>query len=250
MTEPALLEVSNLSVRYGAVPALRDVSFAVRAGEVVGVVGPNGAGKTTLLSAIMRMVGWSVGDVRFRGESLARRSADQVARLGIALVPEGRQIFSDLTVGENLRLGTIARRSRGGVQRDLDSVIELFPIVGDFRDRPAGLLSGGQQQQLAIARALLADPDLLVLDEPSLGLAPTVIDAVFLALDAIRQAGRTIVIVEQRAQRTIAFADRTFVLADGRIRAEVGPGDAGNGELLRASYFGVDGGSHAQEDAS
>ncbi|MEO8264380.1 MAG: ABC transporter ATP-binding protein [Ilumatobacteraceae bacterium] len=250
MTESALLEVSNLSVRYGAVPALRDVSFAVRAGEVVGVVGPNGAGKTTMLSAIMRMVGWSGGDVQFRGESLARRSPDQVARLGIALVPEGRQIFSDLTVGENLRLGTVARRSRGALQRDLDSVIELFPVVGDFRDRPAGLLSGGQQQQLAIARALLADPDLLVLDEPSLGLAPTVIDAVFAALDAIRRAGRTIVIVEQRAQRTIAFADRTYVLADGRIRSEVGPGDAGNGELLRASYFGVDDSSQTHEGAS
>ena len=250
MTEPALLEVSSLSVRYGAVPALRDVSFAVRAGEVVGVVGPNGAGKTTMLSAIMRMVGWSGGDVRFRGESLARRSPDQVARLGIGLVPEGRQIFSDLTVGENLRLGMVARRSRNDVQRDLDSVIELFPVVGDFRDRPAGLLSGGQQQQLAIARALLADPDLLVLDEPSLGLAPTVIDVVFAALDSIRRAGRTIVIVEQRAQRTIAFADRTYVLADGRIRAEVGPDDAGNGELLRASYFGVDDGAHPHEDAS
>ena len=250
MTEPALLEVSSLSVRYGAVPALRDVSFAVRAGEVVGVVGPNGAGKTTMLSAIMRMVGWSSGDVRFRGQSLARRSPDQVARLGIGLVPEGRQIFSDLTVGENLRLGMVARRSRNDVQRDLDSVIELFPVVGDFRDRPAGLLSGGQQQQLAIARALLADPDLLVLDEPSLGLAPTVIDVVFAALDSIRRAGRTIVIVEQRAQRTIAFADRTYVLADGRIRAEVGPDDAGNGELLRASYFGVDDGAHPHEDAS
>ncbi len=250
MTEPALLEVSSLRVRYGAVPALHDVSFAVRAGEVVGVVGPNGAGKTTMLSAIMRMVGWSGGDVRFRGASLARCSPDQVARLGIALVPEGRQIFSDLTVGENLRLGMVARRSRDGAERDLDSVIELFPVVGDFRDRPAGLLSGGQQQQLAIARALLADPDLLVLDEPSLGLAPTVIDAVFTALDAIRRAGRTIVIVEQRAQRTIAFADRTYVLADGRIRAEVGPDDAGNGELLRASYFGVDDGSDPHQDAS
>jgi branched-chain amino acid transport system ATP-binding protein len=249
VTEPALLELSNLRVRYGAVPALHDVSFAVGAGEVVGVVGPNGAGKTTMLSAIMRMVGWSGGDVRFRGESLARRSPDQVARLGIALVPEGRQIFPDLTVGENLRLGMIARRSRDGVARDLDNVTDLFPVVGDFRDRPAGLLSGGQQQQLAIARALLADPDLLVLDEPSLGLAPPVIDAVFAALAAIRRAGRTIVIVEQRAQRTIAFADRTYVLADGRIRAEVGPEDAANGELLRASYFGVDDGPQDHLDA-
>ena len=241
MTEQALLELSSLHVRYGAVPALHDVSFVVPVGEVVGVVGPNGAGKTTLLSAIMRMIGWSGGDIRFRGESLAKRSSDQVARLGIALVPEGRQIFADLTVDENLRLGMVARRSRQGLADDLDHVFELFPVVGDFRDRPAGLLSGGQQQQLAIARALLADPDLLVLDEPSLGLAPTVIDAVFSSLAAVRRSGRTIVIVEQRAQRTIAFADRTYVLAGGRIRAELGPHDADNSELLRAAYFGTDG---------
>jgi branched-chain amino acid transport system ATP-binding protein len=133
---------------------------------------------------------------------------------------------------------------------DLDNVFELFPVVGDFRNRPAGLLSGGQQQQLAIARALLADPDLLVLDEPSLGLAPAVIDAVFSSLDRVRRAGRTIVIVEQRAQRTIAFADRTYVLADGRIRAELGPADAGNGELLRASYFGVEGGTNQHHGTS
>jgi branched-chain amino acid transport system ATP-binding protein len=250
VTEPALLELSSLHVRYGAVPALRDVSFVVGAGEVVGVVGPNGAGKTTMLSAIMRMVGWSGGDIRFRGKSLAGRSSDQVARLGIALVPEGRQIFSDLTVDENLRLGMVARRSRQGVASDLDHVVELFPVVGDFRDRPAGLLSGGQQQQLAIARALLADPDLLVLDEPSLGLAPAVIDAVFSSLATVRRSGRTIVIVEQRAQRTIAFADRTYVLADGRIRAELGPGDADNGDLLRASYFGDEDGSQHRRGAS
>jgi branched-chain amino acid transport system ATP-binding protein len=239
VTEPALLELDGLEVRYGAVPALRDVTLSVQRGEAVGIVGPNGAGKSTMLAAIMRMVGWSAGDVRFLGASLAKRSSDQVARMGIALVPEGRQIFADLTVDENLRLGMVARRSREGLSADLANVFDLFPVVAEFRDRAAGLLSGGQQQQLAIARALLADPDLLLLDEPSLGLAPTVIDAVFSSLDAIRRAGRTIVIVEQRAQRTIAFADRTYVLADGRLRAELGQHDAGNGELLRAAYFGA-----------
>lgn len=240
MTNPPLLELRGLHVRYGAVPALHDVCFDVAAGEVVGVVGPNGAGKSTMLNAVMRMVGWSRGDVRFRGTSLAQLSSDQVARLGVALVPEGRQIFADLTVDENLRLGMVARPSRNGASDDLDKIIETFPVIGDYRDRPAGLLSGGQQQQLAIARALLADPDLLMLDEPSLGLAPAVIDAVFSSLDAIRRSGRTIVIVEQRAQRTIAFADRTYVLAGGRIRAELGPDNASNTELLRACYFGSD----------
>lgn len=238
MTESPLLELNGLHVRYGAVPALHDLNLTVRSGEVVGIVGPNGAGKSTMLSAIMRMTGWAGGDVVFRGHTLAKRSSDQVARLGIALVPEGRQIFANLTVDENLRLGMVARRTRDGAADDLANVFELFPVVGEFRHRPAGLLSGGQQQQLAIARALLADPDLLLLDEPSLGLAPTVIDAVFVSLETIRRAGRTIVIVEQRAQRTIGFADRTYVLADGRIRAELGREDANNGDLLRAAYFG------------
>ncbi len=240
MSGEALLSVDALSVRFGGIPAVDSVSFDVKSGEVVAIVGPNGAGKSTLLSAIMRMVGWNGGDVTFRGQSLAKRSSDQVARSGVALVPEGRQIFADLTVHENLRLGMVARRSREGAKEALDEVIQMFPIIHEFRDRPAGLLSGGQQQQLAIARALVADPDLLLLDEPSLGLAPIVIETVFASLDTIRAAGRTIVIVEQRAQRTIAFADRSFVLADGRIRAELRPSDANNTDLLRAAYFGAD----------
>ncbi len=232
------LEVQDLQVRYGAVPALHNIAFTVRTGEVVGIVGPNGAGKTSMFSAIMRMIGWSSGDVRFRGESLAGRSSDFVARLGIALVPEGRQIFGDLTVQENLRLGLVARRSKSDLDAAFNEVYEMFPIVKEFRSRPAGLLSGGQQQQLAIGRALIADPDLLLLDEPSLGLAPTVIDTVFASLDAIRNSGRTIVIVEQRARRTVAFADRTLVISDGRIQAELRPSDADNNDILRASYFG------------
>jgi branched-chain amino acid transport system ATP-binding protein len=236
--EVPCLEVQGLHVRYGAVPALHDIAFTVQTGEVVGIVGPNGAGKTSLLSAVMRMIGWSSGDVRFCGESLARQSSDQVARLGIALVPEGRQIFGDLTVQENLRLGLVARRSRTNVDAAFDEVYEMFPIVKDFRSRAAGLLSGGQQQQLAIARALIADPELLLLDEPSLGLAPTVIDTVFASLESIRKSGRTIVIVEQRARRTVAFADRTLVISDGRVRAELRPSDADSSDILRASYFG------------
>lgn len=240
MSGEILLSVDALSVRFGGISAIDSVSFDVHVGEVVAIVGPNGAGKSTLLSAIMRMVGWNGGDVRIRGQSLAKHSSDQVARSGIALVPEGRQIFADLTVHENLRLGMVARRSREGATEALEEVAQMFPIIHEFRDRPAGLLSGGQQQQLAIARALVADPDLLLLDEPSLGLAPIVIETVFASLDTIRAAGRTIVIVEQRAQRTIAFADRSFVLADGRIRAELGPSDADNTGLLRAAYFGAD----------
>ena len=236
----ATLDIIGLHVRYGAVPALHDISLSVPPGAIVAIVGPNGAGKTTLLAAVMGMVGWAAGDVRHDGSSLARRRPDQIARLGIALVPEGHQIFGSLTVDENLRLGMVARRSRANAADDLELVAKLFPVVRESHDRPAGLLSGGQQQQLAIARALVADPDLLLLDEPSLGLSPTMIDTVFGSLDAIRRSGRTIVMVEQRAQRAIAFADRSFVLAGGRIRAELGPSDAYNSELLRTAYFGTD----------
>ncbi len=239
-TTPPLLEIDSLSVRYGSVPAVRKLSMSVGAGEVVAIVGPNGAGKTTALSAVMRMVGWSGGDVRLGGESLGRLSPDQVARRGIALVPEGRQIFANLTVLENLRLGMIARRSKTGAAQALDAVYEQFPIVKTFLDRPAGLLSGGQQQQLAIARALVAEPDLLLLDEPSLGLAPAVIDTVFSALAAIRASGRTIVLVEQRAQRAIAFADRSYVLAEGVVRDRLVAADASDAPRLRAAYFGAD----------
>ena len=235
----ALLQIDDLSITYGAVPALRGVGLSVARGEAVAVIGPNGAGKSTLLCAVMRLVGWAGGDVSFCGSSLRSSSPDQVARMGIALVPEGRQIFADLTVEENVRLGMVARRSKSSVAAALDEIYELFPIVNDFRHRPAGLLSGGQQQQLAIARALIADPDLLLLDEPSLGLSPTVIDAVFESLAAVRRSGRTIVLVEQRAQRAIAFADRTYVLADGVLRDQLGPGDADATERLRAAYFGA-----------
>jgi branched-chain amino acid transport system ATP-binding protein len=234
-----LLEVDGLSVNYRSVPALRDVSMSVRRGEVVAVVGPNGAGKSTLLDAVMRLVGYAAGDIRLGGRSLATMQTEDVARSGVALVPEGRQIFADLSVDENLRLGLVARRRKAGLAEMLDHIYTLFPIVHEFRDRASGLLSGGQQQQLAIARALVADPDLLLLDEPSLGLAPTIIDAVFTSLDAVRGQGRTIVLVEQRAQRAIAFADRTYVLADGAIRDELLPADAADTVRLRSAYFGV-----------
>jgi branched-chain amino acid transport system ATP-binding protein len=177
------------------------------------------------------------GDVRLGGESLRGRRPEDIARSGIALVPEGRRIFAELTVEENLRLGLAARRSRGPADGVLKSVYELFPIVEEFRGRNAGALSGGQQQQLAIARALVAEPDVLLLDEPSLGLAPAVVDIVFDALAAIRERGLAVLLVEQRAQRTVAAADRSHVLANGELRLTLGPESAGDTETLVAAYF-------------
>ena len=234
--EPALV-VEDLSVRYGGVHAVQGLSFEVAPGEIVGLIGANGAGKSSTLHAIMGVAPVTGGDVRLRGRSLRGLAPENIARAGIALVPEGRRIFAELTVEENVRLGLAARRSRGGERQILATVYELFPIVGEFRRRQAGALSGGQQQQLAIARALVAEPDVLLLDEPSLGLAPTVVDVVFEALVAIRERGLAVLLVEQRAQRTVAAADRCHVLGNGELRLTLGPGDAADTDALVAAYF-------------
>jgi branched-chain amino acid transport system ATP-binding protein len=233
-----VLELRDLEVRYGSVPAVRRLTFEVGEGEIVGLIGPNGAGKSTTLHAIMNLVPAYSGEIMLRGASIRKRSPESVAREGIALVPEGRRIYAHLTVDENLRLGLAGRRSRDNVDADLRLVRELFPIVGEMRGRQAGSLSGGQQQQLAIARALVARPDVLLLDEPSLGLAPQVVDLVFEALGSIRDRGVTVLLVEQRAQRTVAFADRTYVLANGELTTTLGPKDAGDTERLIAAYLG------------
>jgi branched-chain amino acid transport system ATP-binding protein len=234
----AMLEVRDLEIRYGAVPAVRKVSFDVGRGEVVGLVGPNGAGKSSTLLAIMGMVAPHRGDIQLAGRSLVGLRTEAIVRNGVALVPEGRQIFPELSVEENLRLGLIGRRSRDGAAEDLEQVARLFPVVREARERPAGVLSGGQQQQLAIARALVARPDVLLLDEPSLGLAPRVVDDVFAALGKIRERGVTILLVEQRAQFAVGFADRTHVLANGELRLTLTPADAGDTDRMAAAYFG------------
>jgi len=231
------LVVSDLEVRYGSVAAVRGVSFEVPPGEILGVIGPNGAGKSSTLHAIMGLVRVVGGDVRLGERSLRGRSPEVVARSGVALVPEGRRIFGELTVDENLRLGLSARRSMEGAAEDVDRALELFPVVGEFRSRQAGALSGGQQQQLAIARALVSAPDVLLLDEPSLGLSPTVTDAVFEALAAIRDQGLAVVLVEQRAQRTVALANRCHVLANGEVRLTLTPDDAADTERMIHAYL-------------
>jgi branched-chain amino acid transport system ATP-binding protein len=231
------LTLEALDVRYGGVQAVRDLSFEVAPGEIVGLIGANGAGKSSTLHAIMGLAPVAGGDVRLGGVSLRGMRPEDIARSGIALVPEGRRIFAELTVEENLRLGLAARRSRGPVDGVLKGVYELFPVVEEFRARTAGALSGGQQQQLAIARALVAEPDVLLLDEPSLGLAPAVVDIVFDALAAIRERGPAVLLVEQRAQRTVAAADRSHVLSNGELRLTLGPESAGDTETLVAAYF-------------
>jgi branched-chain amino acid transport system ATP-binding protein len=232
-----ILELRDVEVAYGGVAAVRGLSLSVAPGEIVGLIGPNGAGKSTTLHAIVGLVPFAGGEIRLGGESLRGSSPESIARRGIALVPEGRRLFGELTVDENLRLGLAARAGSNGVEADLAEIAELFPIVAESRDRPAGALSGGQQQQLAIARALVAKPAILMLDEPSLGLAPTVVDLVFSTLRTIRERGLGVLLVEQRAQRTVALADRTHVLSGGELRLTLTPDDADDTDRMVAAYL-------------
>jgi branched-chain amino acid transport system ATP-binding protein len=219
-----MLRVESLVVRYGSIAALKGVSLGVEKGEIVGVIGPNGAGKSTLLLAIAGDVPIAAGEVRFDGASLAGERPERIVQRGISLVPEGRHIFHQLTVGENLQLGATPRSDREAVEADRERVLELFPALRGYLRMAANRLSGGEQQMLAIARSLLARPRLLMLDEPSLGLAPIVIDRVFETLAQLRSEGVTILLVEQHAARTLELADRIYVLRTGLIEL-AGPSD-------------------------
>jgi branched-chain amino acid transport system ATP-binding protein len=227
-----MLTIADLRVNYGRVPALHGVSLHVEPGEVVALVGPNGAGKTTTLSAVFGLVAPAGGSIVFEGRSLVGSTPEQILRRGLALVPEGRHIFGTLTVAENLMLGSTARSDRKEAAADLEKLLELFPVLKSYYSSAAGTLSGGEQQQLAIARALLSRPRLLLLDEPSLGLAPVVIDTVFDVLEELRNEGVTMLLVEQAAARAVEFADRAYILRTGRV-AHAGTRE----EILRMENF-------------
>jgi branched-chain amino acid transport system ATP-binding protein len=209
-----MLELRGLRVAYGGVEILHGVEMSLGEGEVVGVVGPNGAGKTSLLRAICGLAPASGGEIAFGGRPLHGLEPEEIARLGIALVPEGRQIFGTLTVAENLRLA-----APGNGSETMEQVLDRLPILRQRFGQRADRLSGGEQQQLAVARALLRRPRLLILDEPSLGLAPKTIDVVYGLLEELRAEGATMLLVEQNAARTIDFCERSLVLAGGRVRA-------------------------------
>ena len=219
-----MLSVTNVEARYGAILALRDISLTVEEGELVALVGSNGAGKTTTLAVIAGLHRASRGAVMFEGKSLAGRAPEDVARLGISMVPENRGVFPTLTVAENLRLGSYLRRD-ADVARDLQRLKERFPVLGERASQAAGTLSGGEQQQLAIARALISRPRLLMLDEPSLGLAPTLVDRVFELVAELHREGVTILLVEQNVRRTLEVADRAYLLRTGRVEASGRPAE-------------------------
>ena len=214
-----MLEVSGLTTRYGAISALRRVSLSVAANEIVGLIGPNGAGKTTLLSTVAGLLRPSAGEVRLDDRSVTGYSPDRMLRAGLALVPEHRRLFAQMTVSENLRVGGKIASAEQRTGR-LDEVAELFPVLKDKWTTAAGYLSGGEAQQLAIARALMSDPRVLLMDEPSLGLAPVLVDFVFDLIGRLQSEGRTLLVVEQNATRLLEVADRAYVLRTGEIAAE------------------------------
>lgn len=215
-----MLAVEHVHARYGAITALRDISVNVQAGELVALIGVNGAGKTTTLSTIAGILRPVSGDVLFQGESIAGQAPEQILRKGIAMVPEGREIFASLTVEENLRLGAYIRKDRVEFKRDLEEMCERFPILGERIHQPGGTLSGGEQQQLAIARALMSHPQLLMLDEPSLGLAPSLVDQIFELIVQLHEDAVTILLVEQNVDRTLNIADRAYLLRTGQVAME------------------------------
>jgi len=212
-----LLRIQDLSVHYGAIQALRGVSLVVPEGEVVALIGANGAGKTTTLRAVSRMVRSSAGTIHFRGEEVGRFASNDLVARGLAHAPEGRGIFLNLTVKENLDLGAYLRTDRGGILEDERKVYKLFPLLQERRSQVAGTLSGGEQQMLAVARALMSRPKLMLLDEPSLGLAPQVVERIFGVLREVNQEGVALLLVEQNAHKALQLAHRAYVLETGSV---------------------------------
>jgi branched-chain amino acid transport system ATP-binding protein len=234
-----MLEVERLSTGYGAATALWDVSLRVGAGELVTVVGPNGAGKTTLINTIAGVQRLRSGELRLDGQPLGRLAPHRFCDLGIALVPEGRRLFTDMTVRENLELGSYRPAARAARAAKLEEVFAMFPVLREREKQAAGTLSGGQQQALAIGRALMAQPRLLLLDEPSLGLAPAIVLDLFAMVRRINQGGVAVLLVEQNVAMAMELASRAYVLEEGRISAEGSPAELLARDDIRKAYLGL-----------
>ncbi|GMO14690.1 MAG: ABC transporter ATP-binding protein [Spirochaetaceae bacterium] len=216
MTE-YLLKITNLSVHYGTIQVLRGISFEVGKGEIISLIGSNGAGKTTALYAISNIVKKTAGEILFNGIDIGDMEADQIVKAGLVQVPEGRRVFANLSVKDNLEMGAFTRRDRAGIHRDIEMVCSLFPRLKERYHQYAGTLSGGEQQMLAMGRALMASPKLLLLDEPSMGLAPILVDEIFGIIRRINEAGATILLVEQNAYKALDIAVRGYVLETGQV---------------------------------
>lgn len=234
-----LLTVENLWVSYGAIQALRGISFHVEVGEVVTLIGGNGAGKTTTLRTISGLLEPTCGEIRFEGQSLLGLAPHCIVQKGLVQVPEGRGIFANLSVEENLQMGAFSRHDSAGIRKDYERALEILPRLSERLSQQAGTLSGGEQQMLAIARALLARPKLLMLDEPSLGLAPQIVQTVFQVIQDIARAGTTILLIEQNASMALQMANRAYVLEVGEIQMEGAARELAASDAIRKAYLGA-----------
>jgi branched-chain amino acid transport system ATP-binding protein len=233
-----LLRVKNINVHYGVIPALRDFSLTIEEGQIVALAGANGAGKTTALKAIMGILSQRGGEIVYKDRNITNLSADRRVEMGMAMVPEGRQIFARLTVRDNMDLGAYHRKDRNGVKRDLDWVYDLFPVLKEREGQIAGTLSGGEQQMLALGRGLMSHPRLLLLDEPSLGLAPLVVRDIYRVIREINRSGITMLLVEQNINMAMKVSSYAYILETGQIRSEGAPHEVMRKENIMKAYLG------------
>lgn len=234
----AMLEIKDLSVNYGVIKALKGISFEVNEGEVIALIGANGAGKTTTLHTITGLLPAKTGSIKFNGTELTKTPAHKIVEMGIAHVPEGRRIFQNLSVLDNLKLGAYTRKDKDGIAKDLQMVYERFPRLAERKSQVAGTLSGGEQQMLAMGRALMSKPKIVVMDEPSMGLSPILVNEIFDIIKSIRESGTTVLLVEQNAKKALAISDRAYVLETGKIVLSGKASDLLNDESVRKAYLG------------
>lgn len=234
-----MLEVKNLSVSYGAIEAVKDISFTVNAGEIVSLIGANGAGKTTTLHTITGLVPAKSGSVMYNGVDLLKTHNNKIVTLGMAHIPEGRHVFTRMGVEENLEMGAFSLKDQSDLKKDLDMVYGLFPRLKERRNQKAGTLSGGEQQMLAMGRALMSHPKTILMDEPSMGLSPKLVKEIFSIIRKLHEQGITILLVEQNAKMALSIADRAYVLETGRITMEGDAKELLNNEQVRKAYLGA-----------
>lgn len=234
----AMLEVKDLYVSYGMIAALKGISFEVNEGEVIALIGANGAGKTTTLHTLTGLLHAKSGSITFDGKELTKMPAHKIVEMGIAHVPEGRRIFQNLTVLDNLKLGAFTRKDKAGIAKDIEEVYELFPRLAERKTQIAGTLSGGEQQMLAMGRALMSKPKIVVMDEPSMGLSPLLVSKIFEIIEMIRERGTTVLLVEQNAKKALAISDRAYVLETGKIVLSGDAHELMNDDSVKKAYLG------------
>ncbi|MCI8880780.1 MAG: ABC transporter ATP-binding protein [Clostridiaceae bacterium] len=234
----AMLEVKGLNVYYGMIHAIKDASFEVGEGEVVALIGANGAGKTTILHTVTGLLHAKSGSVTFEGQALTHTPAHKIVSMGISHVPEGRRVFSDLSVYENLMMGAYTRSDKTEIAQSLEMVYERFPRLKERRSQPAGTLSGGEQQMLAMGRALMSSPRLLLMDEPSMGLSPLFVSEIFKIIEEVSAQGVTVLLVEQNAKKALSIADRAYVLETGKVVMAGPASELMNNDAIKAAYLG------------